>query len=126
MQVNLKRAYFGPNNVLYSVEDNPHDFPSAWEDILPPGVEVIGKGIVGSEDYKDKAKPVEKTVPEAAADDPKVDGLTAGNAPQDAPAVVDGTEEDNSKLTDAKAEKVKAAVDKDEKKVGDASKLGNL
>lgn len=97
MQVNLRRDFFGPNNVLYLERDNPHDFPTSWEDKLPPGAEIVGKGPV---------------VHPGKADDPKVDGLTAGNKPQDAPAVVDGTEEDNSQLTDAEADKIKAQLEK--------------
>lgn len=112
MQVNLKRAWFAPNNVLYSTENNPHDFPIDWEGLLPDGAEVVGRGIVGSEEYKEKGKLPKSPVDPAAADDPKVDGLTAGNKPQDAPAVVDGTEEDNSNLTTAEAEKVKAQQEK--------------
>lgn len=112
MIVNLRRDFYGPNNVLYLARDNPHDFPTDWEQYLPNGAEIVGRGIVGGE-MKKRGRVKRPRVPEAVADDPKVDGLTAGNSPMDATAIVPGTHEDNSQLSSKEADKAKADLAKD-------------
>lgn len=66
MQVKLRNNFFGPDNVYYKADDSPHTFDASWEDKLPVGAEVIGKGIVGSDDYKKSAKPAPDPKPEEA------------------------------------------------------------
>ncbi len=48
MQVNLRRDWFAPNNLLFAASANPNEIPEEFRNELPSTAEVIG------EDPKDR------------------------------------------------------------------------
>ena len=43
MRVNFRRQWFGPDGVRYRTNDNPHELPDEFKDVLPSSAEVLSK-----------------------------------------------------------------------------------
>lgn len=100
MLVNLKRRWFDPSGNRNDPDDNPHQFPEEWKELLPSTAQVVA-------DSGSKAD--------------KAAGKADGEEPKQPPAVVQGTEtptEDALTMNDVRRE-VPSQVQEDKPTVGE-------
>lgn len=59
MLVKLRKGWFDPAGNRRRVEDNPHEFPDEWKEVLPSSAEVLGnkevKEVKAAEKAEEKA-----------------------------------------------------------------------
>lgn len=65
MKVNLKRNWFGPNQMRFRVRNNPHEMPDDWEKLLPSDAQVVGADPPEEEPKASKAKKPAPDAPDA-------------------------------------------------------------